>query len=186
MIDSIRLRVLHTACMTVTEIADKLKSTPNAVEEALKNMGYTPIYSKLGVEPNEFVKEKSEMAKGKKTPPEKIAEIRDLRAQGQTLREISWNTGIPYKTVQGYCLKTPAPSVQKEKEPEISEDKTGKNTQKSYCIAPTSISDNLDFVKRDFSAARTILAEYIKSTREQLDRVTDDYAALGGDPNDIS
>ncbi len=55
MLDTIRLRVLHTACMTVTEIADKLNSTPNAVEEALKNMGYTPIYSKPDVEPNEFV-----------------------------------------------------------------------------------------------------------------------------------
>jgi len=61
--------------------------------------------------------EEQEMPKGKKTPPEKIAEIRDLRAQGQTLREIAKNTGIPYKTVQGYCLKAAAPSVQKEKEP---------------------------------------------------------------------
>ncbi len=55
MIDTIRLRALQTACMTVTEIADKLNSTPNAVEEALKNMGYTPLYSKPDVEPNEFV-----------------------------------------------------------------------------------------------------------------------------------
>ncbi len=59
MLDTIRLRVLHTACMTVTEIADKLNSTPNAVEEALKNMGYTPIYSKPDVEPNEFVSGRS-------------------------------------------------------------------------------------------------------------------------------
>ncbi len=54
-IDTIRLRVLHTACMTVTEIADELNSSPNAVEEALKTMGYKPIYSKPKVEPNSFV-----------------------------------------------------------------------------------------------------------------------------------
>ncbi len=35
------------------------------------------------------------------------------------------------------------------KSPEISEDKTGKS-QKSYCIAITSISDNSDFVKLVF------------------------------------
>ncbi len=71
------------------------------------------------------------------------------------------------------------------KSPEISEDKTGKK-QKSYCIATTSIAENPALVKRDFSATLTILAEYIKSTRRQLDEVIEDYEALGGDPNDIS
>ncbi len=56
MIDTIRLRVLHTACMTVTDIAETLNSTPNAVEAALKSMGYVPIYSKPAVEPNEFIR----------------------------------------------------------------------------------------------------------------------------------
>jgi len=125
--------------------------------------------------------EEQEMPKGKKTSPEKIAEIRDLRAQGQTLREIADNTGIPYKTVQGHCSKM----SQKEKEPEISEDTAGKNIANE--ISPiSSITENPEVVKREFSGAKKVLAEYIKSTRRQLDEVRKDYLALGGDPNDIS
>lgn len=65
MLDTIKLRVLHTACMTVDEIAVELNSTPNAVEEALKDMGYTPIYSKPEVEPNSFVTGRSAKARDK-------------------------------------------------------------------------------------------------------------------------
>ncbi len=73
----------------------------------------------------------------------------------------------------------------KEKKPGISEDTAGKNIANE--ISPiSSIAENSEVVKREFSVVRTILAEYIKSNREHLSKVIEDYKALGGDLNDIS
>lgn len=64
-IDTQRLRVLHTKCMTVADIARTMKITASEVEESLNEMGYKPIYVKDNPEPNEFVlkqKKRSEKA----------------------------------------------------------------------------------------------------------------------------
>lgn len=55
-IDTLRLRVLHTACMTVDEIADKMNITVENVEYELKKMGYTPIYKRDMQECHGFIK----------------------------------------------------------------------------------------------------------------------------------
>lgn len=54
-IDTLRLRVLHTACYTVDEIAEKMGITVSEVEYELKKMGYKPIYEKDVPELSRFV-----------------------------------------------------------------------------------------------------------------------------------
>lgn len=45
-IDTLRLRVLHTKCMTVSEIAEAMKASPKDVADCLNQMGYTPLYER--------------------------------------------------------------------------------------------------------------------------------------------
>lgn len=54
-IDTLRLRDLHTKCMTVDEIAAEMGITVSEVEYKLKEMGYKPIYEKDVPEPSKFV-----------------------------------------------------------------------------------------------------------------------------------
>lgn len=54
-IDTLRLRVLHTKCMTVAEIAEAMGIEVSEVEWQLKQMGYKPIYEKEVPEPSGFV-----------------------------------------------------------------------------------------------------------------------------------
>lgn len=55
-IDTIRLRVLHTKCMTVAEIAKEMEISFDRAESALLEMGYAPIYTKDKPEPYKFAK----------------------------------------------------------------------------------------------------------------------------------
>lgn len=50
-IDTIRLRELHTACMTVDEIAEKMGVEVSRVIYELEYLGYKPIYEKDKPEP---------------------------------------------------------------------------------------------------------------------------------------
>lgn len=56
-IDTIRLRVLHTQCLTVREIAKAMNTTPEKVEAKLKELGYTPRYAKYMSEPDKLLAE---------------------------------------------------------------------------------------------------------------------------------
>lgn len=57
-IDTIRLRALHTKCLPVCEIADKLGITPTAVEIELERLGLKPHDpTDFMVEPNEIIAE---------------------------------------------------------------------------------------------------------------------------------
>ncbi|MCM1328391.1 MAG: hypothetical protein NC253_03035 [Ruminococcus sp.] len=53
-IDTLRLRALHTACMTVGEIAKAMKIKPSDAAVELEKMGYKPIYKKDKPEPRGF------------------------------------------------------------------------------------------------------------------------------------
>lgn len=54
-INHLRISILHTKRMTVSEIAENMGITVAEVEFELKRMGYKPIYEKDVPEPNEFV-----------------------------------------------------------------------------------------------------------------------------------
>lgn len=119
-IDTLRLRALHTACMTVDEIADKMNITVDDVEYELKKMGYTPLYKRDMQECHGFIKkEENNMAKGQKTPVEKIHEISVLRDEGKSQNKIAEITGVPLSTVGKICARLgkaetkeePAPSA---------------------------------------------------------------------------
>lgn len=55
-IDMLRLRVLHTKRMTVSEIAAEMGITSSEAEYELKKMGYVPIYKRDVPEKSEFVR----------------------------------------------------------------------------------------------------------------------------------
>lgn len=64
-IDTLRLRALHTKCMTVAEIAETIGVTVSEVEYELREMGYKPIYERDIPEPCKAVtkiKKRSEKA----------------------------------------------------------------------------------------------------------------------------
>ena len=53
--DTIRLRALHTKCMTVDEIAEAMNTTSAIVEANLKVLGYTPRYTRDKPEPDKLL-----------------------------------------------------------------------------------------------------------------------------------
>lgn len=66
--DTIRLRALHTKCLTVRQIAKIMGEKPSTVEKTLKTMGYKPRYKA------EFEKEQDKL----------LSEIRKEPAQAGT------------------------------------------------------------------------------------------------------
>ncbi len=50
-IDTLKMRELHTACMTVDEIAEKMGIDVSRVIYELEYLGYKPIYEKDKPEP---------------------------------------------------------------------------------------------------------------------------------------
>lgn len=70
-IDTIRLRALHTKCLPVCDIADKLGTTPTIVESELAKLGLKPNDpTSFTVEPNEIISEHN-----KKNAPETVAAV---------------------------------------------------------------------------------------------------------------
>lgn len=55
--DTIRLRALHTKCLSVCEIAEAMGTVPTIIEMELKKLGYTPIYTKDKPEPDKLLSE---------------------------------------------------------------------------------------------------------------------------------
>lgn len=112
-IDTLRLRALHTACMTVNEIADKMNTAVENVEYELKKMGYTPIYKRDMEECHGFIKkEENNMAQKPRISDEKKQEIAALKAEEKSIKEITETTGVSKSTVQRVCKKEePAPSA---------------------------------------------------------------------------
>ena len=112
-IDTLRLRALHTACMTVDEIADKMNIAVENAEYELKKMGYTPIYKREMQECHGFIKkEENNMAQKPRIPDEKKQEIVTLKVEGKSIKEITEATGVSKSTVQRVCKKEePAPSA---------------------------------------------------------------------------
>ena len=70
MIDTIRLRALHTKCLSVCDIADKLGTTPAIVEAELERLGLKPH------DPNEIISEHN-----KKNAPETVAAVTSAKKE---------------------------------------------------------------------------------------------------------
>ena len=79
-------------------------------------MGLITSIREKGWEIPKISKEENNMAKGQKTSPEKKDEVKTLRAEGKSQREISEITGVPQTTVHRICSECaeikeePAPS----------------------------------------------------------------------------
>ena len=128
-IDTLRLRVLHTKCMTVYEIAEAMGASPENVADCLNQMGYTPIYERDVPEQHTYRthetekqvpknnKEENTMAKGQKTPIEKVHEIGVLKNEGKTQRQIAEITGIPFSTVGKVCARLGSTETKEEPAP---------------------------------------------------------------------
>lgn len=119
-IDTLRLRVLHTKCMTVSEIAEAMGASPDDVADRLRELGYAPIFKRDVPEKNTYInKEENTMARGQKTPVEKVHEIGVLKDEGKTQAQIAELTGVPISTVGKVCARLnkseakeePAPSA---------------------------------------------------------------------------
>lgn len=77
MIDTIRLRALHTKCLSVCDIADKLGTTPAIVEAELAKLGIKPNDpTSFKVEPNEIISEHN-----KKNAPETVAAVTSAKKE---------------------------------------------------------------------------------------------------------
>ena len=128
-IDTLRLRALHTACMTVDEIADKMSITVKNVEYELKKMGYTPLYKRDMQECHGFIKkEENNMAKGQKTPVEKVHEIGVLRDEGKSQNKIAEITGVPLSTVGKICARLGKAETKEEPAPSANDTSSQKET----------------------------------------------------------
>ena len=55
--DTIRLRALHTKCLSVRQIARIMRVKQTEVEAELKKMGYTPRYDEFKKEPDKLLGE---------------------------------------------------------------------------------------------------------------------------------
>lgn len=128
-IDTLRLRALHTACMTVDEIAEKMGVTVENVEYELKKMGYTPLYKRNTPERYGFIKkEENNMPKGKKTPVEKVHKIGVLRDEGKSLKKIAEITGVSFSTVKRVCEKVGKAETKEEPAPSANDTSSKKET----------------------------------------------------------
>ena len=90
--DQARLRVLHTKCMTVKEIAKEMQKPQGWIRAALEDMGYKPIETREKPE-SEFLKgskKKNEIPKRvyNRITPETEKKICELREQCFTIAQI--------------------------------------------------------------------------------------------------
>ena len=103
-------RQLHMA-LRISNLANRHDVPPDTV------MGLIASIREKVWEIPKFNKEEDTMAKGQKTPVEKIHEIGVLKYEGKTQRQISDITGVPISTVGRICLELgktkeePAPSA---------------------------------------------------------------------------
>lgn len=103
-------RKLHMA-LRISNLANIHDVPPDTV------MGLIASIREKGWEIPKINKEEDNMAKGQKTSPEKKDEVKTLRAEGKSQREISKITGVPQTTVHRICSecaeikKEPAPSA---------------------------------------------------------------------------
>lgn len=90
--DQARLRVLHTKCMTVKEIAKEMQKPQGWIRTALEDMGYKPIESREKPE-SEFLlnKQKTKIPKRSytKITPEIEKRVCELREQCFTIYQIA-------------------------------------------------------------------------------------------------
>ena len=102
-------RRLHMA-LQISNLANRHDVPPDTV------MGLMTSIREKGWEIPKINKEEDNMAKGQKTSPEKKDEVKTLRAEGKSQREISEITGVPQTTVHRICSECaeikeePAPS----------------------------------------------------------------------------
>lgn len=90
--DSARLRELHTACMTVSEIAETMKKKKSDIRRKLAEMGYLPIEKKPEPEKSEFLKGEPVTIPRReytKITPETEKRVCELREQCFTTTQIA-------------------------------------------------------------------------------------------------
>ena len=125
--------------------------------------------------------EESFMARGNKTPDEKIAEVQALRNEGKSTAAISKETGVPLTTVQRICRKML--TEEKEPAPAATDTSSANPTSKDHTDI---ISENAKNVKgRIPQAVMVALDEEIIRLKGFIDEDSKHISHCQGKLNDI-
>lgn len=186
-IDTLRLRVLHTKCMTVSEIAEAMGASPDDVADKLRELGYAPIFKRDVPEKNTYInKEENTMARGQKTPVEKVHEIGVLKDEGKTQAQIAELTGVPISTVGKVCAR-----LNKKEEPAPSaNDTSSKEKTSTTTIVPENSEDvnTPDKISAE-KAVLDVVMEACRRMREdelaKIDALLDEIKFRRGRVNDL-
>lgn len=123
-------RKLHMS-LRISNLANIHDVPPDTV------MGLIASIREKGWEIPKINKEENNMAKGQKTSPEKKDEVKTLRSEGKSQREISEITGVPQTTVHRIC----SDSVQTKEEPAPSGNDTSSKETIPNTIVPEIPAD---------------------------------------------
>lgn len=113
-------RQLHMA-LRISNLANRHDVPPDTV------MGLIASIREKGREIPKINKEEDTMAKGQKTPVEKVHEIGVLKDEGKTQRQIAEITGVPFSTVGKVCARLG--STETKEEPAPSDNDTSSNSK---------------------------------------------------------
>lgn len=199
-------RQLHMV-LRISNLANRHDVPPDTV------MGLIASIREKGREIPDYNKEEDTMAKGQKTSPEKKDEVKTLRAEGRSQREISEITGVPQTTVQRICSELgktkeePAPSANDTSSnsneenistinivPEIPADVNpcDEISDENFCCEVTGDTDMEAYLAQDVSAGKAALdtvKEACRRMREnelaKIDALLDEIKIRRGWVNDL-
>ena len=110
--DNARLRELHTAQKTVSEIADEMKKDKSLIRSKLVDMGYLPIEKKQPAE-SEFTRSFKPVEinqRRAKITPEIEKKICELREQCFSFGQIGYKVGLSAATVRNVLIRNGYPT----------------------------------------------------------------------------
>lgn len=121
-------RKLHMS-LQISNLANIHDVPPDTV------MGLIASIREKGWEIPKINKEENNMAKGQKTPVEKVHEIGVLKDEGKTQRQIAEITGVPFSTVGKVCARLEKAEIKEEPAP------SGNDTSSKETIPNTIVPE---------------------------------------------
>lgn len=115
-------RKLHMA-LRISNLANRHDVPPDTV------MGLIASIREKGWEIPENNKEEDTMARGQKTPVEKVHEIGVLKDEGKTQRQIAEITGVPFSTVGKVCARLGSTETKEEPAPSANDTSSNSNEE---------------------------------------------------------
>lgn len=179
--DTLRLRALHTKCLSVCEIAEKLGTTPTVVEAELAKLGLRPHdTSRFTAEPNEIIAEYNAKKNGNeedkdvaKYTEKQKEEVYQLFSQGMKPMKISEELGIPYKTVSKWTCTIKKQAAldliaSKKEEPASAATDTDSGGKHFGNVSDPIITENTEIVKALPEALPTVVFDAILEKKDAV------------------